>query len=135
MTNITTWCILSICVALSTLCLPGMYTVSNQSPSGCSGQTPAPVLDATSASPLDHRVILHPSRWKIRTPERRGAYFVYRFFLGFNWTELEVNYPQCPQVACRGLPHPYQGCDRHESHVPCALCFYHHVSDVFFILQ
>ncbi|KAJ7984109.1 hypothetical protein DPEC_G00363930 [Dallia pectoralis] len=59
----------------------------------------------------DHRVILHPGRWKIRSSEDRGSYVAYHIFLGFNWTELMVNYPECSQVACRGLPDSWQGCD------------------------
>lgn len=59
----------------------------------------------------DHRVILYPGRWKIRTPAIHSVYVTYHFLLGFNWTELEVNYPECSQVACRGLPDSHQGCD------------------------
>lgn len=100
-----------------------MYPVATQhsQSSASAGETPGRVLDSAPVRPigngnvsldsLDHRVILHPGRWKIRTPERRSAYVAYHFFLGFNWTELEVKYPECSQVACRGLPDSQQGCD------------------------
>lgn len=65
-----------------------------------------------SADSLDHRVILNPGRWKIRTPGRRSSYTAYHFFIGFNWSELEITYPKCSQVACIGLPHSHKGCDQ-----------------------
>lgn len=60
---------------------------------------------------VEHRVILKPGLWKIRSVERSKTYITYQFFLGFNWTDLEIHYPTCSQIACEGLSAPYQGCD------------------------
>ena len=100
-----------------------LYSVSSQqtpSLTDSDGENPDYVVGATTRSignedasldTLDHRVILHPGRWKIRTPESGNPYVVYHFILGFNWTKLQVDYPGCSQVACRGLPDSHRGCD------------------------
>lgn len=123
MTNHNAPSLRSMYMILSAL-LPIVHLVSNQeSPSTAGAGTPrgeglasGPVWfignGKVSPDSLDHRVILRPGRWKIRTPERHISYTAYHFFIGLNWTELEVNYPKCSQVACRGLPESHKGCDQ-----------------------
>lgn len=123
MTNIRTTSCISAYVLLSALCLTTYPIYSQNVPLNTStgetlGKGPGPLAPLVETGngneplhSLDHRVILHPGRWKIRTPKTRRTYVVYQFYLGSNWTELEVHYPECSQVACRGLPEYHQGCD------------------------
>lgn len=104
------------------LCLCLVVPSNQHSSSTASGlETPGPGLDPALAREVgdgdvpvdsqDHRVILYPGRWKIRTPVTRHAYVAYHFYLGLNWTKLNVNYPECSQIACIGLPDSHRGCD------------------------
>lgn len=75
-----------------------------------SGETPG----RASLDSQDHRVIIPPGKWKIRMPGR-NPFLVYHFFLGLNLTHLQVEYPDCSQVACTGLTEDNksnQRCDR-----------------------
>ena len=120
MTNHIVISVRSVYPLLLSLCL-NVYSVSSRdSPSGAivtealrqGVGSSSSLLRNANASPdsLEHRVILHPGRWKIRASDTSSVYFVYNFILGFNWTKLEVDYPECSQVACRGLPDSHKGC-------------------------
>lgn len=60
----------------------------------------------------DHRTILQPGIWKIRTVDKKDTLLVYQFSLEENPNEQLNSYPDCSYVACRGLPDSTnQGCD------------------------
>lgn len=121
MTNNIVISLRSVYPLLLPLCL-NLYSVSSRdsplSAMVAEVGSSSSLLRNGNASPdsLEHRVILNPGRWKIRASDTSSVYFVYNFILGFKWTELEVDYPECSQVVCRGLPDSHKGCDE--------LCFH-----------
>lgn len=51
----------------------------------------------------DYRVILQPREWKIRDHINHATEIEYRFSLGLKWSEVDLTYPSCNQVACKGI--------------------------------
>lgn len=111
-------CVLAGLSALRSHCpvagqrLTSIASSSDEPPGRSFDSTQTLAIDARRDTP-DHRVLLHPGRWKIglATDAGGGTYLAYHFFLGFNWTKLKVQYPECSQVACKGLPDSHRGCD------------------------
>ncbi|KAK7878292.1 hypothetical protein WMY93_031111 [Mugilogobius chulae] len=67
---------------------------------------------ATASAETDHRVVLQPGVWRIRTPQTGGvSHVAYHFILGPRCTGFKFDLPQCSQVACEGPHNPYRGCD------------------------
>lgn len=57
----------------------------------------------------DHRLILTPGQWKIRSLEP-PAYVTYNFNLGLDITKQQIVYPSCARIACQGRTEDQSGC-------------------------
>lgn len=57
----------------------------------------------------DHRLILTPGQWKIRSLEP-PAYVTYNFNLGLDVTKQQIVYPACARIACQGHTEYQSGC-------------------------
>lgn len=62
----------------------------------------------------DHRLILTPAQWKIRSLDP-PAYVTYNFNLGLDITKQQIAYPTCARIACQGRAEHQSGCS-----APCS---------------
>ena len=99
----------AVCLLLTVLVTRSLVFGLQALLNASAGETPGHM----SLDSQDHRVTLPPSKWKIRTPGGEDPFVVYHFFLGINLTDGRVDYPDCSQVACKGLPDDksHRGCD------------------------
>lgn len=101
------------------LCLCLVESSQHSSTTASARKPPEPSSDpapprATGDDGLDsrdHRVILHPGRWKIRTRETPRKYVAYRFVKWIDLFSVKFKHDTCSDIACFGLPDRQQGCD------------------------